>query len=228
MHWSRGAIVESPKAGGASRRLVALAGPPQMIVAAGNRIAWLQRSGDGHFSVQVLSGKAPRTAYSSTGTIETMAAGDEGIFFVERPAGSEPSAAPAASNWRIGRVPLTGGAPVFTSLRKGRAPAMLVARGDLFYYQGDGYEVRRLSPDLQRERALASGFVCSPIAVSAYVYCAQVEGLFELRPDERPAASSPAAPRGWSPTSPATPRRLLWIVDAGPDRLEVRELALSR
>src|SRR4029079_14440645 len=116
VHWSHGAIVGSPKAGGASRRLVALASPPQMIVVADDRIAWLQRSGDGHFSVQVLSGKTPRTAYSSTGSIETIAAGDDGIFFVERPAGTATSAAP---EWSIGRVLATGGAPVFTSLRKG-------------------------------------------------------------------------------------------------------------
>jgi hypothetical protein len=222
VHWSRGAIVESPKAGGAARRLVALASPPQAIVVAGDRIAWVQRSGDGRFSVQALFGKSPRTAYASAGSIDAIAAIDDGIFFVER------TAATATSGWRIGRVPAAGGAPTFTSLRAGRAPAMLVGQGDLFYYQGDGYEVRRLSPDLQRERSLASGFVCSPIAVSAYVYCAQVEGIFELRPDERPRRLVPGGAGRMVTDLAATPRRLLWIVDAGPDRLEVRELALAR
>jgi len=135
--------------------------------------------------------------------------------FVERPAGSD---------WRIGRVPAAGGAPAFTPLRKGRAPAMLSVHGDVFYYEGNGHEVRRLSPDLQRERSLASGFVCSPIAVSTHVYCAQVEGLFELRDGERPRRLVPGSAQRMVTELAATPKRLLWVVDAGPDQLEVREL----
>lgn len=219
IYWSRGAIVETPKAGGASRRIVALADPPQAIVAAGGRIAWLVRSRDGRSSIQSLNGKRPRTEYASPGTIDAIAMDGDAIFFVDRPAGAD---------WRIGTVRAGGGAGRFTPLRQGRAPAMLVARGDLYYYEGNGHEVRRLSPDLQHERALASGFVCSPIAVSAHVYCAQVEGLFELRADERPRRLVPGGPARLVADLAATPKRLLWIVDAGPDRLEVLELALSR
>jgi len=218
LHWSRGAIVDSPRTGGAPRRVVALAQPPQAIVAAGGRIAWLQRSAEGRFSVQALIGKTPRAAYASSGSIDAIAAMDGAIFFVERPAGSD---------WRIGRVPAAGGAPAFTPLRKGRAPSMLVAHRDVYYYDGNGYEVRRLSPDLQREWSLASGFVCSPIAVSTHVYCAQLEGLYELRPDERPRRLVPGGAARAVTELAATPKRLLWIIDAGPDQLEVRELALS-
>jgi hypothetical protein len=219
LYWSRGAIVDSPRTRAEPHRVVALAQPPQAIVAAGERIAWLQRSGDGRFSVQSLIGKSPRTVYASAGSIDAIAAMDDAIFFVERPAGSD---------WRIGRVPTAGGPPAFTPLRKGRAPAMLVAHRDLTYYDGNGHEVRRLSPDLQHERSLASGFVCSPIAVSAHVYCAQVEGLFELRADERPRRLVPGSIARVVTDLAATPKRLLWILDAGADRLEVRELALSR
>ena len=219
LYWSRGAIVDSPRTPGEPRRVVAVAQPPQAIVAAGGRIAWLQRSADGRFSVQSLIGKSARTAYASSGSIDAIAAMDDAIFFVERPAGSD---------WRIGRVPADGGAAAFTPLRKGRAPAMLVAHRDLYYYDGNGHEVRRLSPDLQHERSLASGFVCSPIAVSAHVYCAQVEGLFELRADERPRRLVPGSLARVVTDLAATPKRLLWIVDAGADKLEVRELALTR
>jgi len=220
IHWARGAIVESPRSrttGSASRRIAALSDPPQAIVAAGGRIAWLVRSRDGRASIQSPGGKTTRTVYASPGTIDAIAMGSDAIYFVERPAGAD---------WRIGTVQADGGAPAFTPLRKGRAPSMLVARGDLFYYEGNGQEVRRLSPDLQHERSLASGFVCSPIAVSAHVYCAQVEGLFELRVDERPRRLVPGGPARLVADLAATPKRLLWIVDAGPDRLEVRELAL--
>jgi len=219
LHWSRGAIVDSPRAGGAPRRVVALAQSPQAIVVAGERIAWLQRAGDGRFSVQSLIGKSARTAYASSGSIDAIAAMDDAIFFVERPAGSD---------WRIGRLPFAGGAPAFTPLRKGRAPAMLVAHRDLYYYDGNGQEVRRLSRDLQHEWSLASGFVCSPIAVSAHVYCAQVDGLYELRADERPRRLVPGSIARVVTDLAATPKRLLWIVDAGADKLEVRDLALTR
>jgi len=218
IYWSRGAIVETPKTGGAPCRIVALSDPPQAIVAAGSRIAWLVRSREGRSSIQSPDGKSTRTDYASPGTIDAIAMNGDAIFFVDRPAGAD---------WRIGTVLAGGGAGRFTPLRKGRAPSMLVARGDLFYYEGNGYEVRRLSPDLQHERSLVSGFVCSPIAVSAHVYCAQVEGLFELRADERPRRLVPGGPARLVTDLAATPKRLLWIVDAGPDRLEVRELALS-
>jgi len=143
----------------------------------------------------------------------------DAIYFVERPAGSD---------WRIGRVPFAGGAPAFTPPRKGRAPAVLVAHHNLFYYEGNGYEVRRLSPDLQHERSLVSGFVCSPITVSTHVYCAQVEGLFELRAEERPHRLVPGSIARVVTDLAATPKRLLWILDAGADKLEVRDLALTR
>src|SRR5262245_5788476 len=83
LHWSGGAIVDSPRAGGAARRVVAVSQPPQAIVAAGERIAWLQRSADGRFSVQSLIGKSARAAYASSGSIDAIAAMDDAIYFVE-------------------------------------------------------------------------------------------------------------------------------------------------
>jgi hypothetical protein len=218
IYWSRGALVEASRSGGAARRLVALAQPPQAIVAAAGRIAWLERSMDGRFTLRALIGKTARTAYASPGSIDAIAAAGDALVFVERPAGSD---------WRIGRVPAGGGAPAFTPLRSGRAPAMLSVDGDVFYYEGNGREVRRLSPDLQRERSLASGFVCSPLAVSTHVYCAQVEGLFELRDGERPRRLVPGSAQHMITELSATPKRVLWVVDAGADRLEVRELSLQ-
>jgi hypothetical protein len=218
VYWSRGAIFEAPKAGGAPRRVVTLVGAPQAIVVVAAKIAWLQRAANGHFSLQMAIDRRARSLYASPGTIDAIVALDDAIFFVERPGGGD---------WRIGRVDAAGGAPTFTSLRKGRAPAMLAGRRDLFFYDGNGFEVRSLSPDLQRERSLASGFICSPIAVSAYVYCAQVEGIFQLRPDERPRRLVPGSTSRLVTDLAATPKRVLWLVDAGPDKLELRELVLG-
>jgi hypothetical protein len=217
VHWSRGNVMKTPKAGGAPRRLVAFAEPPQLFVAAGETIAWLARSGDGRFSLHAVAGKRPITVYASRGSIDAVAMLDDAIFFVERPAGAA---------WRIGRVRASGGVPTFTAPQQGRAPAMLAARRDIHYYYGSRFEVRRLSADLQREAALASGFVCSPIAVSEHVYCAQVEGIFELRAGERPRRLVPGSTGRLVTDLAAGAGRLIWVVDAGPDRLEVHTLAL--
>ena len=209
----------APKGDGEARRLIALAEPPQLFAAAGETIAWLQRTQDGRFSLRALAGKKAITVYMSPGSIDAIAMQEDWLFFVERPAGSD---------WRIGRVRAGGGEATFTALRPGRAPAMLVARGDIYFYDGNSLQVRRLSPDLQREQALVSGFVCSPIAVSAHVYCAQVEGIFELRAGEPPRRLVPGSTARMVTELAATPKRLLWVVDAGAEKLEVKELALAR
>jgi hypothetical protein len=219
VHWSRGAVFETPKDGAPARRLIALPRQPQLFVAAGEDFAWLQRTDDGRFSLHALIGKKAVAVYTSPGKIDAVTMLGDAIYFVERPAGE---------TWRIGRVPRPGGTATFTPPRSGRAPAMLAAGRDIHYYDGKRFEVHRLSPDLQRERTLASGFVCSPIAAAAHVYCAQPEGIFELRADERPRRLVPGSTERPVTELAATATRLLWVVDAGADKLEVRALALTR
>jgi hypothetical protein len=103
---------------------------------------------------------------------------------------------------------------------------MLAGRRDVLYYDGNHYEVRRLSPDLQQEETLAADIVCSPIAVADGVYCAQVEGLVQVMPGAKPRRLTDGSAGGVVADLAATTHRLLWIVDAGADRLEVRSLAL--
>jgi hypothetical protein len=218
VHWSGGSVFEVPKGEGEARRLVALAERPQQFVASEAGIAWLRRADDGRFSLHALVGGKPRRAYASPGSIDAVAMIGDAIFFVERPSGS---------GWRIGRVRATGGAATFTSLRDGRAPAMLAGRRDVTFYDGNRREVHRLSLDLQQERTLASNFVCSPLAVTDRIYCAQVEGIFELRPDEPPRRLVPGSTVRLVTELAATATHLYWIVDAGPEQLELRSLALG-
>jgi hypothetical protein len=218
VYWSRGALFKAPKAGGAPRRLVGLAAQPQRLLALGEDVAWLARAGDGRFALHALRGKKPVAVYTSPGSIDAVNVVGEWIVFAERPAGAD---------WRIGRVRATGGAPEFTALRPGRVPAMLLGgRDDVTFYDGNRLEVHRLSLDLQRERTLASGFICSPVAVAKYVTCVQPEGIFELRPDERPRRLVPGSTARLVTEIAATPKRLLWVVDAGADKLELRALPL--
>lgn len=220
VYWSRGAVLEAPKAGGAPRRLVTLAERPQLFVASTAAIGWLRRASDGSFSLNALLAKKPTTLYTSHGSIDAVTMLGEQIFFVERPAGTD---------WRIGRIgPTVGATPEFTALRSGRAPAMLAGRHDLVFYDGHRSEVRRLSLDLRHERTPVSGFICSPVAVSEHIYCAQPDGIFELRPDERPRRLVSGDTQRLVTDLAATPKRLLWIVDAGADKLEIRALVLPR
>ena len=218
VYWSRGAVFEAPKAGGAAGRLVSLAERPQLLVASEAGIGWLGHGHDGSFSLNAIRSKKPTTLYTSHGSIDAVTMLGEQIFFVERPAGKD---------WRIGRIRLTvGGTPEFTAPRSGRAPAMLAGRHDLVFYDGSRFEVRRLSLDLRHERTPASGFICSPVAVSEHIYCAQPDGIFELRADERPHRLVSGDAQRLVTDLAATPKRLLWIVDVGADELEVRSLAL--
>jgi hypothetical protein len=140
------------------------------------------------------------------------------VFFVER--------APDAS-WRIGGVKTAGGTPSFTAPRRGRSPAMLVGRRDIHYYDGNKLEVRGLSPDFQREDVLARNFICSPLAVWQHVYCAQVEGISEIREGAAPERLVGSTPGGSVTALAANGRHLVWASDAGANRVEVKALALA-
>jgi hypothetical protein len=216
VYWSGGAIRETPKAGGPTTRLAALPERPMSFVASDRAIGWLRRSDDGHTTLQALRGKQVTTLYASPGTIDAVAISGDTLFFVERPGGTD---------WRIGRVAVSGGAATFTAPRGGRPPAMLAADRDLAFYVGAGFEVHRLSLDLLRERTVASHFICSPLAVADAVYCAQ-EGLYELRLDTPPRRLLPGNLTRPVTTMAVGPKALYWVADDGADRLVVKALPL--
>ena len=216
--WSEGAVREVSKQSGETRRSGALARQPQFFVSSGDAFAWVERSDDRRFSIGSFATERASVTYASPGSIDAATMLNDWVFFVERP---------SDAGWRIGRVRATSGPAVFTPARRGRSPALLVAHHDIYYYDGNGRDVRRLSPDLVREEKLASDFVCSPLAVAERVYCANVEGIFELVPEGPPR---PLVKLGQGRTVTelgASSHRLFWIRDAGPDRLVVETLSLG-
>jgi hypothetical protein len=216
--WSDGSVREHSKRDGKTRRLVELAARPQAILSSGNYTGWIQRSGQGRFSLGSIAGNRPSTVYASPGKIDAAVMLNNWIFFVERPTDTD---------WRIGGVPTSGGTPAFTNARAGRSPAMLVAHDDLYYYDGNRREVRRLAPDLLREETLVSDFVCSPLAVAAKVYCANVEGIFELVAGARPRQLVALTKNRFATGLAATESHLYWVSDAGPDKLQVSSLPVD-
>ncbi|HXU61526.1 MAG TPA: hypothetical protein VN962_07495 [Polyangia bacterium] len=217
--WSQGAVRELPADGGPARRIAAVPEQPQVLVASAAGVAWIEGSPAGPTRVQTSRAGRALSLYTSPGRIDAAAMVGERVYFVERPGGPD---------WRIGSVGLTGGAATFTPARPGRSPSLLAAGRDLAFYLGAGFEVHRLSLDLQHERTVASGFICSPLAVAEALYCSQPEGLFELAPD--------VAPRWLAPGSLSKPvtdlavagGTLFWIADDGTDRLQVSALPLRR
>jgi hypothetical protein len=219
VYWSNGAVYRAFKSDPEKPlRLGALSSRPQGFFTSGDDVCWLERAPDDRFRLMTFVRGKPTPSYESPGKLDAATMLSDWLFFVERPAGF---------SWRIGGVPVRGGTPTFTRERNGRAPAMLVARRDLYYYDGNSREVRRLSPDLAKEETLVRGFICTPLAVFEHVYCAQLEGIFELRQNERPLLLSSERTRGPVIDLAANRTHVAWLSEAGAERLEVRSLALS-
>jgi hypothetical protein len=220
VYWSKGAIWQVPKVGGKARRIATLAHQPQYFLAAGDDFAWLDMPVVDQFQIQTLVDHNVRTLLYYAGRIETAAMDAGRVFFVKRESAS-------TSTWRIGSVFVHGGDVLYAAPHIGPTPAKLAVAGDVFYYELNSGEIRRLSADLSHEEVLTKNLVCSPIAVSSSIYCANVEGLYQLA--GHPGATvKPVFPDARRITAVAASSTLLaWLSDAGPDRLSLMMMPLS-
>lgn len=214
VRWSAGALRRyDPGAGDWS--VLAKVSQPKLLVAHGAQLAWLQGELGAAASLWTLLGAEPRRVATAPLGVATMALRDDQLFFVEEL---------AASRWRLGVVPLAGGAPRYGQPQSGRAPAMLAVTSEVFYYDGPTRSVYRAATDLQRAERLAEDVICSPLAAADKVYCAQPGALLEL-----PLSGGPlrvvASPRGTVTALAATASELVWTREAG-DGLAVDALAL--
>lgn len=216
--WSKGAVWQAPKSGGPSQRLGTVPHRPQYFVSDGRDFSWVDKSDEGRFTIQRLESQKPRVVYTAVGSIDTAVMLNAWVFFVERSADGA---------WRFGGKSLSVGTPAFTSEKKGRTPAMLVASSDLYYYDGNSLEVRQVSPDLQHEETIVNKMICSPIAVAESLFCGQVEGLFEVarRPKSLPRKLHDA--RNAITAIAASQDRVVWVSDIGQSQLAVNSLSLN-
>jgi hypothetical protein len=173
---------------------------------------------DTRTSLQTLSAGGVRVVYDSDESISAAVMSRAVVYWVIRS---------RDGSWKIGRVGLDGEHQV-TPAHHGRPPAMLALSPDgVYFYDGPARGVRKLTFDLQREDAVSTNVVCSPLVVSSSVVCAHVGGLFEL-----PALG--AAPRflaaesaGPITATAATDGRAFWVAENGNERLVVRSVALA-
>jgi hypothetical protein len=218
VYWSKGSVWRIPKTGGTPRRLTPLALQPQFFLAAGDAFAWLTMVERDRFVLQTLEGRTVRTLLSLEGRIEVAAMEDSQVFFVKRDEGER---------WRIGRVSLRGGAPIYGASHDGPTPAKLAVANEVYYYDVKTSTVRRLPTDLSREETVTRDLVCSPIAVAVRIYCPNVEGMFEIA-RHAGAKIMPLFPSRERLTMVAASSKFLgWLSDPGPDRLSLKMIRLE-
>lgn len=213
VYWLEGELRQVPKRGGPAETLAKVPQAPRRLCASGASIVW-EEPDQAASLLRTLDGSAPRTMYRSAGQIEALAVMDDQAYFVER----------SQQQWRLGTVALSGGAARFSEHRGARAPALLAAAHDVFFYDGPSSSVRRFSSDLAREEVLARDVICSPLAVLDRVYCAQLSLLFDFSRDGGTARS--LAPKRAGPITAlvATRSRVAWLLDVGENRAELEVL----
>jgi hypothetical protein len=220
IYWSKGAIWRAARDGASVAWLAALPIPPEYFVASSGGIAWLDRAEDGRFRIQTLVGHTPKVLLGEPDELSSVHMVHDGVFFVRRA---------KDNSWRIGRVSIAGGSPEYSSARSGPTPSMLTGREGVIYYDLDKSEIRELTTDLKSESVWQRDFVCSPIFEAGNLFCARVEGLFEIMatshlPKPLPL---PYTRRQTITYLKADAKRVVWIVDAGPDQLAVDMLPLE-
>ena len=217
IYWSKGALFRVPKTGGKARHLAALPLQPQYFIASGEDFAWVSMPERERFLVQTFDGNKIRTLHSYDGRIEAAALDAGRVFFVER----------SDASWRIGSIAIEGGEPTYAAPKLGQAPAKLAVAGDVHYYDVKSNAVVELSRDLKQERPLTHDLICSPLAVSVRIYCPNMEGMFELA--RHPGAKiMPLFPsRARIAAVAASEKLLVWLDDAGRDRLSLKMIRLE-
>lgn len=216
--WSAGKLRSLSLAGDGEQVLATVPRAPQQLLASGRHVAWIQTEPQNGSSIQTLSEGQVRVLHASEASISASILHGAAVYWVS---GS------GDGSWAIGRVGLDGQRPAFTRPRRGRLPAMLAAgRDGLYFYEGLQRGVRRLSFDLEQETTVLTQAVCSPIAVSNRVVCAQVGGVFDFPVSARAPRLLATERAGPITALAVTDERAYWVAESGDARLLLRSVAL--
>jgi hypothetical protein len=219
VYWANGAIHAAPRAGGTARLLGTVDRQPQQLVASGDQFAWLDRDPQDKYTVRTLKMGVPQIIYNAGTALTSPIAVAGRVYLIEH----------GTAGWRIVGIPLRGkGKRVASTTRAGRIPSMLAGKDDIYYYDLPSRSIRRLPLDLSREDTVAEGVVCSPMAVSSRIFCARVEGVFEVPLNGGPLTVLTAEPVGLVTTIAAGTGVVAWLNDTGANHLTLRMLPLSQ
>jgi hypothetical protein len=216
--WRSGWLREASLSGASERQLAAVPRAPQYLLASQSRLAWIDVDPRTGASLKTLSGGDVRVVDESVDRVCASVLRDSVVYWILQSRGGA---------WRIGSSSLDGQHRKLTGAYPGRAPAMLALGPDgVYFYDGPERGIRSLSFELDRERAVSTGVICSPLTVSSRAVCAQVGGLFEVPPGASAPRFLASEHAGPITALAATNERLFWVAESGEDRLVVRSLAL--
>jgi hypothetical protein len=216
--WSKGFIWLAPKEGGTVRTLAKLPHQPQYFVASSAGLAWVDHTDEGVYSIQSLDGRKARILVTSKGELSALHMIRDSVFFVQRA---------EDNSWQIGRVRVTGGETEYTKSKTGASPALLTGAENPIYFERDKTEIQELMPSLKSERTWLKDFVCTPLFAMKNVYCACVEGLFEVHGESHKPKVLVSGRREPIAFIRANAKRVVFTVDTGADQLAVDSLPIE-
>ncbi len=164
----------------------------------------------------MLANGALKKLYETPALIATLSAKDDRAFFAEA----------TVEGFRIVSV-TSGGQTAFGPPHPGRTPAALLVSESIYYYDGPQGEVRRASLTLETEEVVARDLVCSPLHVAEKLYCAFPGSIAAISPDGLSKVDLAVHAKGPISSLTTFENRLVWIEDAGAERLVVRSLPLE-
>ena len=217
--WRSGSLREVSLSDGHERELVAAPRSPRYLLATERRVAWIHAERETGTYLRTLSDGLVRVAHESANDVAAAVLHADDVYWV---------AASRDGSWTIERIGLDGKPRMRSTAHQGRPPAMLAVGHDgVYFYDGPQRGVRKLTFDLQRETSVAASVVCSPLAVSDRILCAQVGGLFEI-PLSGAAPLFLASERAGPVTAVAVARsRAFWVAEKGADKLVLQSVELS-
>jgi hypothetical protein len=216
--WRSGRLLEISLSGEGERSLAALPHAPRHLLASEAHLAWIQMDRENGTSLRTLSAEGARVVHESADTVSAAVMRRDVVYWVVRS---------RDGSWRIGRIGL-GGEHQVTPAHPGRPPAMLALGPDgVYFYDGPQRGVRRLTFDLEREDAVSTNVICSPLAVASRVVCAHVGGLFEPSASGVPPRLLATERAGLITATAATDDRAFWVAENGDGRLIVRSVTLA-
>jgi hypothetical protein len=216
--WRSGSVWQISLSGGDERHLAALPHAPRYLLASQSHVAWIELGDDTRASLKTISGGGVRAVYESEDKVCASVLLGAVVYWVLQS---------RDGSWKVGSVGLDGQHRRVTAAHQGRPPAMLAPGLDgVYFYDGPERGIRRLSFDLDREDAVSTQVICSPLAVSNRVVCAQVGGLFDIPPGGTAPRFLASEFDGPVTALVATDERVFWVAESGNDRLVVRSTLL--
>ena len=216
--WRAGWLRQISLSGADERRLAALPQAPQYVLASEHDLAWIELQRDTGGSLHTISEGAARLVHEVDQRVCAAVLHARVVYWILQD---------RDASWKIGSIGLDGQHRTLTAAHQGRAPAMLALGPDgVYFYDGPERGVRRLSFELDREDAVATDVICSPLIVANRAICAQIGGLFDVPPSGTAPRLLASERDGPITALAATDDRLFWVAESGTDRLVVRTTPL--